>query len=151
MTSCPWTWPNERIAQLRKHHAAGLSFTVMAELLRVTRSAIAGKCARLKLVRTENDFAAAGRIGGTISAENRRLNRPPKFNFARKAQAGPPRVKAAAVSERHPDAPPLLNIPLVDLEPHHCRFIPGDDRKFCGQPKQEGSSYCGFHDRVCRA
>lgn len=157
MTS-PWqqpvAWCNERVEQLRKHHAAGLSFSVLAEMFRTSRSAIAGKCARLNLVRIEKDFAAAGRIGGKIAAQNRKRNRPPKFNFARKPSLPKQRVKAAVASDPRvlaTGAPPSLSIPLENLEPHHCRFIPGDDRRFCGQPKVEGSSYCGFHTKVCRA
>ena len=154
----PWAWCQDRTTQLRKHHAAGLSFSIMAELLKTTRAAIAGKCARLKLTRPELDYAAAGRIGGKISAQKRREAKPKKrvskFNFARTSPAITPRAmnETAGVSviRVSPNAPPSLNIPLVDLEPHHCRFIPGDDRLFCGQPKQEGSSYCAHHDRMCR-
>ena len=157
----PWTWCQERTEQLRKHHAAGLSFSVIAGLFKTTRSAIAGKCARLGLARPGRDNVANGRLGGKIRAKQifslapsqRKApsrQRKPKFNFARaitpRAMNGTAGLSVLVGS----DAPPSLNISLVDLEPRHCRFIPGDDRLFCGQPKQEGSSYCAHHDRMCR-
>jgi hypothetical protein len=41
-----------------------------------------------------------------------------------------------------------LNIPLVDLEKHHCREVVSPDgaiAAFCGHDKKPGSSYCPFH------
>lgn len=44
--------------------------------------------------------------------------------------------------------PQPLNIPLVDLEPHHCREVVSPDgvtAAFCGHDKRPGSSYCWHH------
>jgi GcrA cell cycle regulator len=39
---------------------------------------------------------------------------------------------------------------LRDLEPNDCRYPYGDRIiTFCGQPKQEGSSYCPYHHELC--
>ena len=152
----PWAWCQDRTTQLRKHHAAGLSFSIMAELLKTTRAAIAGKCARLKLTRPELDYAAAGRIGGKISAQKRREAKPKKrvskFNFARPSPAITPRATAAGSSVRvSPDAPPSLNLSIIEIGANQCRYIAGDDRLCCGHPTVESGSgaYCGFHAAVC--
>jgi hypothetical protein len=43
-----------------------------------------------------------------------------------------------------------LNIPLVDLEKHHCREVIGEGVSglFCGHDKIAGSSYCAFHHAI---
>ena len=114
-----------------------------------TRAAVLGKLNRLGLLgfRGQHKKPTEHHRAKHREAQRRYRN---KFNFARLIMA-PERVKAAAVSVTPPDAPPSLSVPLVDLEPHHCRFIPGDDRRFCGQPKTEGSPYCAHHHRACRA
>ena len=153
--SYPWTWCQDRTTQLRKSHKAGLSFSVMAEMFRTTRSAIAGKCARLGLVRVEKDFAAAGRIGGKISAQKRRESKPPKrvskFNFARPTMA-PERANGTAESSSLPVPPlPPLNLALVNLTPTACRYPYGDRApfQFCGHEQHPGSSYCPAHCQLC--
>ena len=40
-------------------------------------------------------------------------------------------------------------IPFLELEANDCRYPIGDTPLFCGNPKIEGSSYCGPHDRLC--
>jgi hypothetical protein len=46
----------------------------------------------------------------------------------------------------------LRNIPLMDLESHHCREVTGTDDDglalFCGQPKSGRTSYCPQHRRI---
>ena len=44
-----------------------------------------------------------------------------------------------------------LNKTLMDLEKNDCRYIPGDDRLYCGHPAQEGSAYCTPHHFLCWA
>ncbi len=39
---------------------------------------------------------------------------------------------------------------LLELEDHDCRFPFGDEViMFCGEARQEKSSYCPFHHRKC--
>lgn len=39
---------------------------------------------------------------------------------------------------------------LMDLEDHDCRYPFGDSSiMFCGEVKQDKSSYCEFHHRLC--
>lgn len=44
-----------------------------------------------------------------------------------------------------------LNIPLVDLEPHHCREVVSPDgvtAYFCGHPQDGDTIYCIHHRRI---
>jgi hypothetical protein len=146
----PHEWPAERTEELRKQHAAGLSFSKLAAMFGVTVGSIAGKCFRLKLARTGNDYAAAGRIGGKMSARVRRANakirRESQLNFTRKSPAILPRVeKTAWVSVPPPDAPPSLNLSIIDVGFGQCRHIAGDDHLCCGRPTVGTSSWCDYH------
>lgn len=39
---------------------------------------------------------------------------------------------------------------LMEIEDHDCRYPFGDEViMFCGEAKQEKSSYCAFHHRKC--
>jgi hypothetical protein len=139
-------WPQERTDALRKHHAAGLSFKAIAELFRVTRSSVAGKCARLKLTRP-GDAVANGKLGGRVTARLRREDKP---KFTRQSPAILPRVnKTAWVSvPPSPDAPPSLNLSIIDVKPNQCRHMAGDKHLCCGNPVVEGTSWCDHHYRV---
>ena len=45
-----------------------------------------------------------------------------------------------------------LDIPLLDLQGHHCREVTGTDDSglalYCGQPKSGRTSYCSRHRRI---
>jgi hypothetical protein len=143
----PHEWPAERTEELLKHHAAGLSFTKLAAMFGVTVGSIAGKCFRLKLSRTGNDYAAAGRMGGRISGQKRRAS---KIDFTRNSPALPPRVnKTAWVSvPPSPDAPPSLNLSIIAVKPNQCRYMAGEGHLCCGNPTVGDSSWCDHHYRV---
>jgi GcrA cell cycle regulator len=53
------------------------------------------------------------------------------------------------------DVPPERRIPLIDLEPEHCRFFCGDvgaeDGGFCPDHTIAGTSWCLHHYRVTHA
>jgi len=44
-------------------------------------------------------------------------------------------------------------VALVDLQRHHCRYIPGDPRAggpiYCGDRREPGSSFCPAHHLLC--
>jgi hypothetical protein len=50
------------------------------------------------------------------------------------------------------ESAPPLNIPLLDLQRHHCREVTGTDDDglalYCGQPKSGRASYCAPHRRI---
>ena len=49
------------------------------------------------------------------------------------------------------DAAPL-NIPLMELQHHHCREVTGTSEDglalYCGRPKSGRTSYCAQHRRI---
>jgi hypothetical protein len=54
-----------------------------------------------------------------------------------------------------PKSPDHLGLTFAQLKNgiFECRYIHGDNQEtpftYCGQPVQSGSSYCGFHHRLC--
>lgn len=115
------TWTAERIDQLRKLHAANLSFQEIGTAIGMTRSACRGKASRLGLpARLDWRYTRPSPVQTTP-------NPKPDNDLADSA----------------------LHIAFLDLEPHHCRFPYGDGPfTFCGHPKVQGS-YCTPHALYC--
>jgi hypothetical protein len=48
--------------------------------------------------------------------------------------------------------PEPLNVPLIDLQGHHCREVtgigPDGFALYCGRPKSGRTSYCAQHRRI---
>lgn len=132
-----FTWTDYRIDTLKRMRTTGHSYTEIAKKLGISRNSAMGKARRLGLPTHESKSSR--------SLINKR-------NISR-ATATVPRVKAAPELSGRPlppdmALPPSLNIALIDLEPHHCRFIPGDDRRFCGHPRIDASPYCITHSLI---
>ena len=126
-----FNWTDDAVARLRAYAAEKLTAAQIAARMDTTRNAIIGKCGRLKIPL----LALRNRTG---QAADRK--RAPRIVFAPTVSFAPSTV----VQEP-------LNIPLVDLEPHHCREVVSPDGVmgvFCGHPKREGSSYCEHHARL---
>lgn len=54
--------------------------------------------------------------------------------------------------EPRPDEPLSLRVAVVDLEPHHCRYVHGDpkaEHHCCGHNTRKNSVYCDFHHKLC--
>jgi GcrA cell cycle regulator len=163
-------WTDERIDELRKLWADGLTASQIASSLGgISRNAVIGKIHRLGL---------SGRIKATsqqVRAKKRRVaaERPayatpspaPRRSFA--VAAGNTALKAVVVEE---DAAPLARpeavpapaprpaavivplrepVGLMELKPSHCRWPighPGDpDFRFCGLKSPTGQPYCAGH------
>lgn len=135
------TWTPERLETLRKRRAEGLSAARIADEIGVTRNAVIGKCKRLGLPLAEIRRPRAKPTtlrkprmtkGGIISLP--RLVRLPRL----------------VVDNTTTEAPGMRRVKLMDLEPHHCRFIPGDPGSFyCGADVWCESSYCAYHYAKC--
>ena len=41
-----------------------------------------------------------------------------------------------------------LKIPFLELEPHHCRYMEGEDGTYCGHPVEGDSSWCSRHAKL---
>jgi GcrA cell cycle regulator len=142
------TWPDSHIAALRELFAADMSHAKIADAINdrfgtsYTRNATIGKATRLGLLE-------ADRPRPVKSAAKPRVRPKPKPAPAPLSAAIPQFHRDNLAGLRCAEVEPM-NIALVDLEPHHCRWPIGGwpdatPVRFCGQSRWEGSSYCGSH------
>jgi hypothetical protein len=112
-----------------------------------SRSAILGKLGRLGLLGQRPKQQK--KPPEHLRARNQQAKRRYKQKFARNSPAILPRVnKTAWVSVTPPDAPPSLNLTIIDVGKNQCRNIAGDDGLCCAHPTvSDDSSWCGFHHR----
>lgn len=154
-------WTDERVARLKQLAKDGLSASVIANQLggfgHCTdggRSSVIGKLHRLKLPWCHGRSPIS--INRTQMA--RRLTMARKKAAAvregqrkQSARPRPPTIKSAPLPM--PAADDIARVSFAELEPHHCRFIPGDPKQggklYCGLKKLEGSSYCEGHHARC--
>lgn len=153
------SWTDERIEELRKLWADGLSASQIADSLGgVSRNAVIGKIHRLGL---------SGRVKSARSAPRRNANAP---RPAPRPQS-PPRVMAVGstvvkIVEREdaelaPEPEVYVEPPLAEVVPIHggvtlfelkscsCRWPIGDpsspDFRFCGARTNGNETYCSVH------
>ena len=161
-------WSEERVETLKKLWLEGHSASQIAKHLGgVTRNAVIGKVARLKL----------SSLGGAVRQEAsapRKLNpaplshpKPRPISVPVEAQA--PDVVGNLALKPRPAAPPILAsqpmpvlrlvetklepVPIYELPSNGCRY-PVDEREgvhfFCGTPKGQGKpNYCADHHAIC--
>ena len=141
------TWTDERVAQLKELWAAGHSAKVIAgNMGGLTRSAVIGKINRLGLPIPEKKLRSVGlrRPPRDKRISEKRLKRTNRLVFSHKS-----RNFVLVPDFSFQDlAPPAksLGLTLFQLKDGQCRYASGGDDGepflFCGQPVQEGSSYC---------
>jgi len=144
-------WNEAEIETLKKLCAQGLSFSRIGAIMGISRSAAIGKASRLRI--PKSPAKPTGRKRNPVTAEGKRILTPRlhRLNFETQMKAAPiPQpVKQAD------DAPAPLMIPLLDLEPHMCRWPCGDPRDpgfgFCGHNKKRGSAWCEYHESIAWA
>ncbi len=139
------SWDDDKVAQLRKLWADGLSASqIAAQLDGVTRNAVIGKVIRLGL-------AARAPRGPDRKAARRAQQRQPRKSFvsdvwAKFGGSGPEGMPVGDDPADHPDL-----VALVDLEPHQCKWPIGDPKHgrfgFCGHERETGLPYCAAHAR----
>jgi GcrA cell cycle regulator len=133
-------WSDEEIEALTRLYKDGLSAAQIAPKLGKTRNAIIGKIHRL--------FNPSERRPRPV-AKGRKRDRIPKTE--RRGPSKPlPSQRTVNLPKEEPSAekPPMLNLPLLDLEWKHCRWPTegeGITQLFCGRDKQPGRSYCRWH------
>lgn len=141
-----FSWSEETIIQLKaliaEKHCAGRISEILSAVLktRISRNAVIGKCHRdgIELAQTRG-----GRPRNPDGTPRTRRPSVLRIQFGRCLS---PSIPEPAVMPVEP-----LNIPLVDLEKHHCREVVSSDGVmglFCGHPKQPGSSFCSFHHAI---
>lgn len=152
------SWTDERVEQLRKLWADGLSASQIAqELGGVTRNAVIGKVHRLGL---------SGRAKSTSHTAAARPKRVARTAFQPKTARPTQRTltNAALVVSAEPEAPapqpardPLvapvpLRLELTELNERTCKWPIGDpteeDFHFCGHGSKEGGPYCAYHAKL---
>jgi hypothetical protein len=132
-------WTAEMVALARRHWMAGetsayVSGMLKAELgIAVSASSVVSKMGREGLSRlTGKGTATVGE--NAIKSAQMRAN----------GQVKDARARAFELPQGQ------AGVPLMDLEPHHCRWpLDGPDGAvlFCGAPKRSGKSYCAEHAR----
>ncbi|MGI9401070.1 MAG: GcrA family cell cycle regulator [Rhizobiaceae bacterium] len=152
------SWTDERVAQLTKLWADGLSASqIAAELGGVTRNAVIGKVHRLGL---------SGRAKSSSQSSASRPKRQPRVNgfSSRSPRSGQRalnnvslKISTAtetnrALIEEDIEAPKPLKIALTELTEKTCKWPLGDpatdDFHFCGHDICESGPYCRYHAKL---
>ncbi len=126
-----FNWSDEAIERLRTLATEGLTSAQIASDMGISRNAVIGKCLRA-------GFQLHHKQCGHPHINKRRAE--PRLKLKMKFK---PMEFAASASAQEP-----LNIPLLELQNHHCREITGHDGTFatyCGHEKYGISSYCRDH------
>ena len=148
------SWTDERVDQLKKLWAEGLSASQIAGRIGgVTRNAVIGKVHRLGLSGRATTMRIKSHRPRARAQVAKRLLKP------RFAQLGNPALRALYQPDAEPFTPAVeeLVIPLaerksiVTLTDCSCRWPIGDpqeaDFHFCNGTKVAGLPYCEFHSR----
>ena len=160
-------WTDERIDELRKLWADGLTASQIASSLGgISRNAVIGKIHRLGLSGRAKATSQQVRVRKRRIAAERPAYPSPAPRRAVAIAAGNTALKAVVVEAAAPHAVPraapepkpvfaAVIVPLrepvglMELKPDHCRWPighPGDaDFRFCGLKSPAGQPYCAGH------
>ena len=163
-------WPEHRTAEAVKLYLGGMSASQVARQLGggLTRSAVVGKMFRMRIYKG----GYGGRPGDEALRARRKVREPslpkvsvveiPECGCATEAPSPALQVEIVANSLIAPEAarslPPATggSVPLINLEPRHCRWVVGDPKPrsaetlFCGADRVGGSPYCEQHRNQAR-
>lgn len=144
-------WTKDRDATLTRLWGEDLSASAIAQRMGgTTRNAVIGRVRRLKLP-FRNPYRAGVARNSRAQDDIREV---PRSRIKRMAVTKQPTWRSEPLPESTHDD--IARVSFLDLEDHHCRFIPGDPRtirshepQFCGLQKVEGGPYCSHHMRRC--
>jgi len=132
-------WTKDMNKALRDYRAQGFSFSVIGDMMGVSRNAIAGRCHRLNLCHK----------GGPLPVV--RKTKPP-------VEIPPPVVPQPEVqSVTKPEFEPVSKVrgavaSILAADWRSCRYPIGDPRhedfQFCGRPTEVGRPYCDHHCKI---
>lgn len=141
-------WPLDRIETLKQRWSEGASATTIAMEFHITRSAVLGQVHRMRqadpdtFIRRRDDrgLRKLPKPKATTIYGPRRKQHRDYLSFER------PEPFVPAVANIVP-----LNIPLLALAEDSCRFPTTETTPFlfCGHVKQDESSYCAAHHKIC--
>lgn len=137
----------------------GLSASKIAGEVGRSKSAIIGKVDRHPRLRAIGfaNRSCSGRVRGkpkpvakTASPKPEAAQPAPKATIITTPQA----FKPGCLPPARPIPAPSLNLALADLDARQCRYATndaaiGEEHLFCGQPTEDGSSYCACHRAMC--
>lgn len=169
-------WTPEKIEELRQFVEVQKRRTrIVADHFGISRNAIIGACHRYKIPMPQQRPGVsskwtveriskikglhaeglpvrdiAGKVGLSKSSVQAKLV---QLGLAKPPGQGFSRVRRKPMFMRETPSPtPPLNIPFIDLEPHHCRSITENDglgnALFCGHQVIHESSYCRWHHSI---
>ncbi len=144
-------WTEDRAATLRRLWAEGLSCSIIAERMGITRNAVIGKVHRLRLSGRNTVIRAPSQKQGGRWRRKRDLGKPGQHQEQRQS-----RRSVLASLPVHPLPPPaetdIARVAFADLEPKHCRWPisahpHGPVHGYCGCDHVPGLPYCADHAR----
>jgi GcrA cell cycle regulator len=148
------SWTNDRVEQLKKLWADGLSASqIAAELGSLSRNSVIGKVHRLGLA------GRPKRPAGTMPRRRKPRSQGTTMRIVRPAIRGNTAERHACEPQFGPEPELIENvIPIgqrcstLELSEGKCRWPIGEpgtpDFFFCGGKTIEGLPYCGYHARI---
>lgn len=143
-----FAWTDESAAEAKRRFLAGESAGQIAKVsgkpgARPSRSAIIGKVSRMGAARTKDGREATNALSRTQVAPKPKM--PINFQTGFGAPL-PVHVAPPSVTYRCEPLPESRCVGLVDVEPHHCRWMVEVDgaEVYCGADKANGS-LCATH------
>jgi GcrA cell cycle regulator len=166
-------WTDERVEQLRKLWADGLSASqIAAQMGGVTRNAVIGKVHRLKLSsrgKSTSSQPRAKKVSHASPSQPRQSSAPRSTSggSGRGGGGGTHSIGATALKSEYRTnaisaqvlefvpalvAPESKKLMLVELSEHTCKWPIGDpmavDFNFCGHEAGESGPYCQYHAKL---
>lgn len=148
MAAAPPTWTEERIALLKQLFERGRTCREIAIEIGLSRNAVIGKIARLKL--TGPGSRGPSRRAGSAPrrpAGARQLQILLKQRIEANGEAATPAAEVVAL-----EIPQGPGCSLMELGKDTCRWPVGDldaaEAKFCGNRPLDGLPYCAGHARI---
>jgi GcrA cell cycle regulator len=141
------TWTDEKIKTCVNLWLEGLSSSLIAARTGISRNAVIGKMHRMGLAKGTPGQA---RVQVNRSPFQRKPGRPKKPRYSPITGLATLDYDVPAYVPPPPSADDVARVSFENLEPHHCRFIPGEVAEgYCGLTTVPGHSYCATHLQRC--
>ena len=159
-------WTDEAVEELKKMWDKGMTTGQIAKVLNVTKNSIIGKVHRLCLTARPSPIKKSSNSEkkDTKPAKTEKIEKTEKAEKNEKttkiktATPKAEKVKETTINKKEEitkvETPAVeeLNIPLVKLDNHTCRWPLGDPRDedfcFCGKKIRTGQTYCEEHSAI---
>jgi GcrA cell cycle regulator len=146
-------WTDEAVEELKKMWDKGMTTGQIAKVLNVTKNSIIGKVHRLCLTARPSPIKKSNKTTEEKKATS--AKKAEKTTKAKSCTPAPKKLEQAPIKEEVKlvvPAPDEINIPLVKLDNHTCRWPMGDPRDedfcFCGKRIKTGQTYCEEHAAI---